>query len=268
MKKEPTFHDIIQQIFAHNDNQEKILKDSPSDFNFNNCGSDNDTQLNTKIKNEKSKTLDPQTKRHFVEIGEYSCGSIFGLGEHMDDRVIVAKHKAVQCLLIPHYWLFQKKQNAGNIWQRWKKLTNIFAFISVEKKNKWKLMRNFINRSKIYLDFTLPSRKDVFQHYLEAKKWKSYKNKLIYNTGKLKPQINSTQIEDVPILCRLNNSLWKYSAKENWRIIDRYTKAYTHTHAHSASTIILHILFISFYFILLLNNSFFWMEFRVLQCIL
>lgn len=57
-------------------------------------------------------------RSHFVEIGEFSCGSIFGLGEHMDDRAIVAKHTQVQCLLIPHYWLFEKKQNAGNIWQR------------------------------------------------------------------------------------------------------------------------------------------------------
>lgn len=57
-------------------------------------------------------------RSHFVEIGEFRCGSIFGLGEHMDDRAIVAKHTQVQCLLIPHYWLFEKKQNAGNIWQR------------------------------------------------------------------------------------------------------------------------------------------------------
>lgn len=58
-------------------------------------------------------------RSHFVEIGEFSCGSIFGLGEHMDDRAIVAKHTQVQCLLIPHYWLLAKKQNAGNIWQRY-----------------------------------------------------------------------------------------------------------------------------------------------------
>lgn len=56
-------------------------------------------------------------KSHFMEIGEYSCGSMFGLGEHMDDRAIVA-NTDVQCLLIPHYWLFEKKQNAGNIWHR------------------------------------------------------------------------------------------------------------------------------------------------------
>lgn len=58
-------------------------------------------------------------RSHFVEIGEFSCGSMFGLGEHMDDRAIVAKHTQVQCLLIPHYWLFGKKQSTGNIWQRY-----------------------------------------------------------------------------------------------------------------------------------------------------
>lgn len=98
----------IQQIFTCNVNQEKILKDS-SDLN--DCGNVCDTHLETKI-----------SRRHFVEIGEYSCGSMFGLGEHMEDRVIVAKHKEVQCLLIPHYFVFKKKQNAGNIWQRLFKL--------------------------------------------------------------------------------------------------------------------------------------------------
>lgn len=56
--------------------------------------------------------------KYFIEIGTFGCGSIFGLGEQMDDRIIAAGDKGVQCLLIPRYWLMQKKQNSGNIWQR------------------------------------------------------------------------------------------------------------------------------------------------------
>lgn len=54
----------------------------------------------------------------FIEIGTFRCGSIFGLGEQMEDRIITAGNKGVQCLLIPRYWLMQKNQNSGNIWER------------------------------------------------------------------------------------------------------------------------------------------------------
>lgn len=65
----------------------------------------------------------------------------------------------------------------------------------------------FFCRTKLFLDFTLPSRQEVFQYYLDAKKWKSFKNKLIKKSEKIKPITNTTNIEDVPILCRLNDSL-------------------------------------------------------------
>lgn len=57
-------------------------------------------------------------KKLFIEIAIYKCGSVFGLGEQMEDRIITAGADGVQCLLIPRYWLLQKKQNLGNIWQR------------------------------------------------------------------------------------------------------------------------------------------------------
>ena len=54
----------------------------------------------------------------FINAGVYSCGSVFGLGEQMHQRSIVAKN-LVQCLVIPRYWLLQKSQNSGNIWLRY-----------------------------------------------------------------------------------------------------------------------------------------------------
>lgn len=53
----------------------------------------------------------------FVEVGCYESGAVFGLGEQMEDRIILAKDE-VKCLLVPRYWLFQSEQNLGNIWQR------------------------------------------------------------------------------------------------------------------------------------------------------
>lgn len=117
--------DIVQQIFASNGSQATNLKDTQYHFDFIGSGNvdntrdtspDGDDKDENRIKNTDMSI--PNSKSHFVEIGEFSCGSMFGLGEHMEDRVIVAKQTEVQCLLIPQYWLFQKKQNAGNIWQR------------------------------------------------------------------------------------------------------------------------------------------------------
>lgn len=61
-----------------------------------------------------------QVEKIFVEIATLSAGSIFGLGETITDRAIVAKN-VVQCLEIPRFWLLQRSQNVGNIWQRYGK---------------------------------------------------------------------------------------------------------------------------------------------------
>ncbi|XP_031618344.1 uncharacterized protein LOC116337707 [Contarinia nasturtii] len=175
MKIEPVPHDILQLICMFNENQEKSTMDLTSDLDL----IDRENIPKTRAEGAHSHVTVQHTKSHFVEIGELRCGSVFGIGEHMEDRVIAAKHTEVQCLLIPQYWLLQKKQNAGNIW----------------------------HRAKLFLDFTLPSRQEVFQYYLQAKKWKNFKNKLIKNSERIKPITNTTKIEDVPILCRLNDSL-------------------------------------------------------------
>lgn len=54
----------------------------------------------------------------FVEIGTYSVGAVFGLGEPMDDRAVAANNAGAQCLLLPRQWLLQNEQNLGNVWQR------------------------------------------------------------------------------------------------------------------------------------------------------
>lgn len=108
--------DIVRQIFAAKCGSNQVKDCAPQFDDSNNHGSCDTFQINNTDR--KDETSNVKQKAHFVEIGEFSCGSIFGLGEQMDDRIIIAKHTEVQCLLIPHYWLLQKKQNAGNIWQR------------------------------------------------------------------------------------------------------------------------------------------------------
>jgi hypothetical protein len=116
--------------------------------------------------------------QRFIDIGTFSCGSIFGLGEEMADRTIVAR-SPVQCLLIPRYWLFQKEQNIGNIWER----------------------------TKVYLNITIPSREKVFVDFLRAQNWKKYKKKLIDNLVPEQRNKNATTIHDVPIICRIEDKL-------------------------------------------------------------
>lgn len=64
-----------------------------------------------------------------MEVGRFSCGSVFGLGEQMEERAIVAR-TTVQCMLIPRYWLFQKQQNLGNIWQRYVQKNYLFSLMN------------------------------------------------------------------------------------------------------------------------------------------
>lgn len=77
------------------------------------------TPKNVKFKTENGKSIDgiDTMAVRMVEIGHYKTGCVFGLGEQMEDRVIMAKTR-VQCLLIPRYWLLQHEQNIGNIWQK------------------------------------------------------------------------------------------------------------------------------------------------------
>ncbi|XP_059610071.1 cyclic nucleotide-binding domain-containing protein 2-like [Phlebotomus argentipes] len=114
---------------------------------------------------------------YFVVVGAFKTGAIFGLGEEMNHRSVVAK-RLTECLLLPRYWLMQKEQNIGNIW----------------------------SRTKIYLNLTLPSREATFEEFLRKRRWKRYKRDRMreYLETKSDSQITA-RLEDVPILCRIEN---------------------------------------------------------------
>jgi hypothetical protein len=114
-------------------------------------------------------------KHQFVDVGTYNCGGVFGIGEEMENRVIIARN-VVQCLLIPRYWLFQKSQNIGNVWQR----------------------------IKLFLNSSVPSQQKLFENYLANQKWKKYKKKTI---DEIKRQhgitTSETQYYNIPVICRI-----------------------------------------------------------------
>lgn len=113
-------------------------------------------------------------ENHFIDVGSLTFGSIFGLGEKLEHRVIMAR-TTVQCLMIPRFWLLEKDQNPGNIWQR----------------------------RRFYLDTTIPSRQTLFKDFLYARQWQKFKTNLIQSHLNPNSIANPTRVQDIPIICRI-----------------------------------------------------------------
>ncbi|XP_058982648.1 LOW QUALITY PROTEIN: uncharacterized protein LOC131804180 [Musca domestica] len=113
-------------------------------------------------------------KKHFIDVGSITFGGIFGLGEKSERRVIMAR-TTVQCLMIPRFWLFEKMQNPGNVWQR----------------------------RRFYLDSTIPSRQSLFTDFVCTRQWKKFKSNTIQSNLVHASVSNPTRIQDVPIICQI-----------------------------------------------------------------
>lgn len=118
----------------------------------------------------------PVYNSRFIDVGTLTFGGIFGLGEKMEHRVVMAR-TTVQCLTLPRFFLLEKKQNPGNIWER----------------------RLF------YLECMIPSREALFEHFLKTREWKKFKNDFIHQSLKHLDK-NVAHIDDVPIICRIVES--------------------------------------------------------------
>uniref|UniRef100_A0A1A9ZK55 Cyclic nucleotide-binding domain-containing protein n=1 Tax=Glossina pallidipes TaxID=7398 RepID=A0A1A9ZK55_GLOPL len=116
----------------------------------------------------------PVRENHFIDVGSLTFGGIFGLGEKLEHRVIMAR-TTVQCLLIPRFWLFEKEQCPGNIWQR----------------------------RRFYLDSTIPSRDTLFKDFLTTLQWQKFKADVLEEYVGPGSAANATQTQDVPIICRI-----------------------------------------------------------------
>ncbi|KAH8384465.1 hypothetical protein KR200_009250 [Drosophila serrata] len=111
---------------------------------------------------------------HFIDVGSLSYGSIFGLGEKMEHRVIMAR-TVVQCLLLPRYWLLKEEQNPGNVW----------------------------NRRRFYFECNIPSRQDLFTNFLKTRKWNKFRHDYIQSLLNDKTTAQVSKEEDIPIMCRI-----------------------------------------------------------------
>ncbi|XP_022209002.2 uncharacterized protein LOC111065247 [Drosophila obscura] len=119
-------------------------------------------------------TLHDPIKTHFIDVGSLTFGSIFGLGEKMEHRVIMAR-TVVQCLVLPRFWLLEDEQNPGNIWQR----------------------------RRFYFECSVPSRQALFEDYLKTRRWDKFRRAYIQSTLDPNSKSNMTQEEDIPIICRI-----------------------------------------------------------------
>ncbi|KAL9892185.1 uncharacterized protein ACN2A1_007866 isoform 1-T1 [Glossina fuscipes fuscipes] len=121
-----------------------------------------------------NKNVKTTQENHFIDVGSLTSGGIFGLGEKLEHRVIMAR-TTVQCLLMPRFWLLEKPQNPGNIWQR----------------------------RRFYLDSTIPSRQSLFTDFLSTCQWQKFKSRIIKQCIDSNSFSNPTKIQDVPIICRI-----------------------------------------------------------------
>nr|XP_014101120.2 uncharacterized protein LOC106625823 [Bactrocera oleae] len=137
---------------------------------FSKAESSNNTFENSSGKHAAVKKLtETKIENHFIDVGTISKGGIFGLGEAMEHRIVIAENK-VQCLVIPRYWLFQNEQNPGNLWQR----------------------------KRIQLDFTLPSREALFNLFLNSRKWQNFIKGIISSF-----RASEAKLQDIPIMGRI-----------------------------------------------------------------
>ncbi|XP_017064651.1 uncharacterized protein LOC108103618 [Drosophila eugracilis] len=125
-------------------------------------------------KDEDVKSISIPIETHFIDVGSLTYGSIFGLGEKMEHRVIMAR-TVVQCLLLPRFWLLEEEQNPGNIW----------------------------HRRRFYFECNVPSRQDLFTNFLKTRQWNKFRHDYIQSLLNLEEKGNITKEEDIPIMCRI-----------------------------------------------------------------
>ncbi|KAH8235106.1 hypothetical protein KR032_008799 [Drosophila birchii] len=123
---------------------------------------------------DRSQAYKEPIETHFIDVGSLSYGSIFGLGEKMEHRVIMAR-TVVQCLLLPRYWLLNEEQNPGNIW----------------------------HRRRFYFECNVPSRQDLFTNFLKTRKWNKFRHDYIQSLLDDKTTAHVSKEEDIPIMCRI-----------------------------------------------------------------
>ncbi|KAJ2951790.1 hypothetical protein O0L34_g13955 [Tuta absoluta] len=111
-------------------------------------------------------------RTYFMQVCIFNAGSTFGFGENMRDRRIVATTR-VDCMVLPLVWLLQK--NTANIW----------------------------SRVRHYLEKKIPTKKQLFQHFVENRRWTEFRESLVEEIASRSTTMNHTTLHDVPYSIRM-----------------------------------------------------------------
>ncbi|XP_017845483.1 uncharacterized protein LOC108601996 isoform X1 [Drosophila busckii] len=154
----------------------KQLSKIPSSLSISSSSSisiDSDAMLESERELSLSDSEDEAIESRFIDVGSLTFGGIFGLGEQIKDRVIMAR-STVQCLMLPRFFLLEKEQNPENVW----------------------------HRRLFYMECIIPSRETLFDDFLKTLNWKKFKHDFISQS--LKSDTNDIgREEDIPIICRI-----------------------------------------------------------------
>ncbi|XP_049875577.1 uncharacterized protein LOC126373462 [Pectinophora gossypiella] len=111
-------------------------------------------------------------RTYFMQVCIFNPGSTFGFGENMRDRRIVAL-TPVNCMLLPKMWLLQR--NTANIW----------------------------SRIQHYLEKKIPTKKQLFDEFVNQRKWREYRDSVVEEIVSRSNTINYTTVHDVPYSIRM-----------------------------------------------------------------
>ncbi|CAH0628815.1 unnamed protein product [Chrysodeixis includens] len=118
----------------------------------------------------------PNLRTYFMQVCLFYPGSTFGFGENMRDRRIIAL-TPVDCMLMPKIWLLQR--NTANIW----------------------------SRIQHYLEKKIPSKKQLFQEFVQERRWQEFREQLVADVVARSKTVNLTSVHDVPYSIRMEEML-------------------------------------------------------------
>lgn len=162
---------LRRNTVGSSETEKKGSKTSSSSEIFTASSANNDKN---NIDDDTTSLIPDPVETHFIDVGSLTYGSVFGLGEKMEHRVIMAR-TVVQCLLLPRFWLLEEEQNPGNIW----------------------------HRRRFYFECNVPSRQDLFTNFLKTRQWNKFRHNYIQSLLNREAKGNITKEEDIPIMCRI-----------------------------------------------------------------
>nr|NP_573100.1 uncharacterized protein Dmel_CG12698 [Drosophila melanogaster]AAF48559.2 uncharacterized protein Dmel_CG12698 [Drosophila melanogaster] len=167
--------DLSEELYSDTSDMPTISTVASAEFESESEGSEIFTASSTSEQGNVEETVSQEGfETHFIDVGSLTFGGIFGLGEKMEHRVIMAR-TTVQCIVIPRFWLFEPAQNPGNFWQR----------------------------QRFYIECNIPTREDLFKDFIKTRKWERFRRDYISSILNNESLANFTKHEDIPIISHI-----------------------------------------------------------------